>query len=90
MKKIVEWNINNYVTVKLTDYGLRVFKEYQGQYDYIDGNAERTSAKVVEIIENSYTLRLQGWNMMNIFGSECYLGSKAIFHECVWKVEVEE
>lgn len=90
MKKQVEWNINYYVTVKLTEHGLDIFKEYEHQFDNIRGNKEQTKTKVAEIIANDYQLRLQGWNMMQIFGNHCYLGSLPIFHECSWKVEVEE
>lgn len=90
MKKIVDWNINYYVTVKLTEFGLEIFKNYHSQYDKTPMFKPMTENKIAEIIANNYELRLQGWKMMQIFGSECYLGSKPVFHECIWKTEIEE
>ena len=94
MNKIVDWNINNYVTVKLCDYGIEVYTKYLYNFYNIvskSGNVEDlVSKRIEELCENDQTLRLQGWDMINIFGQELRLGSRPIFHECNWKVEIEE
>lgn len=90
MKKKVDWNINNFVTVKLTEHGLELLKEHNKQFEHIRGNKERTEQQIAKVIENEYHLRLQGWDMMHIFGQHCYLGSRPIFELCNWEVEVEE
>ena len=58
MKKIVDWNINYYVTVKLTEFGLEIFKNYHSQYDKTPRFKQMTENNIAEIIANEYQLRL--------------------------------
>ena len=88
-----KWNINNYCTVQLTDYGVEIYKQYRDQFNNISGNAERIKAKLIDLADNDNKLRLQGWEMMHIFGNELYLGNQGVFHLCEVEfenVEVEE
>lgn len=94
MKKQVEWNINNYVTVELCDYGVEVYKKHlYDLYNIISktcNTEELVDKKITELHINKRVLRLQGWDMMSIFGDYLRLGSQPIFKECIWKVEVDE
>lgn len=94
MKKQVDWNINNYVTVELCDYGVEVYTSYlQSFYGFVrkqENTDTLVDAKVSELHKNNNILRLQGWDMLSIFGEHLYLGSRPIFKECNWKVEIEE
>jgi len=84
MKKKIDWNINNFVTVKLTEHGLDLLRGYEMQFNRTGTNTERVEQYIAKIIENDYHIRLQGWDMMQIFGQHCYLGSPAIFELCNW------
>lgn len=94
MKKKVEWNINNYVTVELCDYGIEIYKNHLTEmYNLIKqkGNIqEQVDIRMQKLKANGNKLRLQGWDMINIFGNYLILGSPAVFKECIWKVEIEE
>lgn len=92
--KTVEWNINNYVTVELCYYGIEIYKKYLTDLYIVvkpNGNvANGVNQRISELEDNGNKLRLQGWDMINIFGSHLRLGSQPIFKECVWNVEVKE
>lgn len=94
MKKQVEWNINNYVTVELCEYGIEIYKNHLTEmYTLIKqkGNIqEQVDSYIEKLNVNENKLRLQGWDMMCIFGNYLRLGSPAVFKECTWRVEVEE
>lgn len=68
--KQVPVNLNNYVTLKITERGLRVFREYHDRmgldwepYAKMNGEAKRGA-----------TWRMQMWQVMQIFGPSIYLG----------------
>ena len=82
-----KWNINYYCTVQLTEYGVEVFKKYEEQFNHIKGNSERTKSKLKYLAANDNKLRLQGWEMMHIFGNEMFLGNQSVFNLC--EVEFE-
>lgn len=90
--KNVEWNINNYVTVELCHYGVEIYEkhlcELYNVISKIDNVKELVDKKITELHINNRVLRLQGWDMINIFGSHLRLGSQPIFKECIWNVEV--
>ena len=91
--KTVEWNINNYVTVELCDYGIELYQKHlMDYYTHVacTENFHWLAKRMAELEDNGNKLRLQGWDMINIFGDHLRLGSRSIFKECIWNVEVEE
>jgi len=55
-------NINNYVKVKLTNYGLNILKSKHKEFEQLKTDKE------------GYT-EFQLWELMNIFGAYMYLSS---------------
>lgn len=93
--KTVEWNINNYVTVELCEYGIEIYEKYLYNlyttvYKKVDDIEQMVEKKITDLHVNNRKLRLQGWAMINIFGDHTYLGSQPIFKECIWNVEVDK
>lgn len=92
--KTVGWNINNYVTVELCDYGVEIYERYlHDLYDTVyktEDSEDRVNKKIIDLHVNNRKLRLQGWDMMRIFGDHLLLVAPTIFKECIWKVEIDE
>lgn len=98
MKKQVNYNINDYVTVELCSYGVDIYEKYLFDLYTTLNNITQVYNNIVELVDKKITelhtnnriLRLQGWEMMNIFGKYLNLESQPIFKDCIWKVEVDE
>lgn len=71
-------NINNLTTVRLTEHGLSVLEK---EVPFV----RSTSWFKEETCE--YTSEL--WNIMRIFGSHLYLGSKNLFKNCEIVIDSE-
>ena len=67
---IIKININDYVKIKLTPYGETVLKEHLDSLNL-------KMPKYLEPNKKGY-MYLQIWEIMNIFGSECYMGNQQI------------
>jgi hypothetical protein len=71
--KLINININNLATVKLTSYGFKVYRDYFTLF-----NSEHYTYFLSKVDENlNFTSEL--WDIMNIFGSKIYNGSEQVF-----------
>ncbi len=74
MKK---FNINNYVKVKLTDYGKEIY------YHQFDKTNERLGKEIIKprmpTLDDEGYLKDQLWKIMSVFGEYISLGSKQPF-----------
>lgn len=64
-----QFNMNDFVKVKLTEFGEKVYAEHYKQYE--------TKRKLTRD-DNGYS-EFQLWQLMNIFGSNMYNGNKILF-----------
>ena len=76
----MEFNINNYVQVKLSQKGLKCYNDYKNQY----GIKENVAASLDWL--NRYHkgnkkgwYRFQLWDLMMIFGPSIYMGGPNMF-----------
>ena len=69
----MKFNLNDYVTVKLTANGLHIYTTS----DYYRENR----------VTMGGTLREQAWVVMHVFGSFLWSGAEQVFVDNVWTVE---
>jgi len=79
MKGYTEFNINNYVYVKLTDHGYEVYNKY---YKKIP-KEYNISIPEIEKDENGFS-KWQLWQLMLIFGSSCGNGFTNPFETTIY------
>jgi len=64
----MKFNINHYVTIKLTDYGAYIYHRF---YDSLLLPYKPVSAY--------QEVQMQLWEVFNIFGDHCYNGANQLF-----------
>ncbi len=77
-------NINDNVTVILTDYGKQILDEYRTNLE----KEIKINLDSIYHYEEDGKFREQLWAIMNIFGSHLYCGSKQIFLDN--QIQIEE
>lgn len=69
---MVALNINSYVRIKLTDYGLEILRS---NHERISEETKSDSEFVPpEVDEKGYS-KMMLWQVMNIFGKELFMGA---------------
>lgn len=74
--KLVDFNINHYVRVKLTEQGLAIHK---ADHMKIFSGCLKTYPYKEPYTDHDGYSRWQLWNLMHIFGSKCYNGCNPPF-----------
>jgi hypothetical protein len=77
---VVEFNLNGYVQVKLTDHGRRIHREW---HDELDKFARGHIGIYTPPEEKDGWSRWQAWELMSIFGDHCYNGCKTPFETTI-------
>jgi hypothetical protein len=77
MSEPIEFNINNYVSVKLNERGEKIYKEHWAQYDF---------AAPVLIKDADGLVRFQMWDLMRIFGSHISMGRGVPFETTIYLI----
>lgn len=85
----MRFNINNYVTVKLTEAGAQRLKNHHKElYDFLISKNGRTTIRTPEqydaqldkeLEENDMKIRMQGWEFMEKLGHKCGPGYPQLF-----------
>jgi hypothetical protein len=89
-KKLVPFNINDYVRVKLTDYGRYIhMRQFYENYSGVHTLGEKQSIKYSPPKEDreGYS-RWQLWNLMSTFGEYMGLGFENLFETSI-EFEIE-
>ena len=80
MKEYQDFNINDYVKVRLTDKGKYI---YYHQFDKINECIRKIGGNLLNPIELKYDddgyVELQMWHLMEIFGEHLYNGCEVPF-----------
>jgi hypothetical protein len=85
--KVLKHNINDYVFVKLTPEGEKIYEDYWHQYDDIFTNMGYPTPPIKKD-KDGYT-KFQNWNFMQIFGSSFRIGMGGPIETQI-KIEVED
>lgn len=79
-----EFNINDYVKVKLTEKGKYI---YYHQFDAINQNIQKIGGKPLNPIELKYDdegyVEFQMWHLMEIFGEHLHIGCDIPFETTI-------
>lgn len=90
MKEYNDFNVNNYVKVKLTEKGKYI---YYHQFDDMNEEILKMDGKPLNPIELKYDdegyVELQMWRFMEIFGKHLYNGCDIPFYTTI-KLEVSK
>lgn len=81
----MKFNVNQYVKVRLTDYGRKIHKEDHDKLNSLFGDPNWEYHKVQED-ENGWS-KWQLWDLMRAFGKHCYNGCKPPFDTNIEIVE---
>ena len=88
MKEYLDFNINNYVKVKLTEKGKYI---YYHQFDDMNEDILKMGGKPLNPIELKYDddgyTEFQMWHFMEIFGKHLYNGCNIPFYTTI-KLEI--
>jgi hypothetical protein len=87
---MMEWNVNEIVWVKLTDFGMSIHHRDHLDFLYMLGKrwsgpetpAERFPYKPPEMTEDGWS-RFQGWRLMQLFGPHMQLSGPNPFQTSV-------
>lgn len=79
-----EFNINEYVYVKLTDYGKEILRERRERFNevLISKGIEPFTTDFIKVDEDGFT-QFQLWELMNIFGNFMNVSSKLPFETTI-------
>lgn len=66
---MIKYNMNDYVLLKLTEEGRKIYAK----------QVEQRFAIAAAEVEKAGWIRLQLWEVMNIFGANCFNGSSTPF-----------
>lgn len=84
MQEYKEFNVNDYVKVKLTEKGKYI---YYHQFDDINENIKKIGGILLNPIELKYDdegyTEFQMWHLMQIFGEHLYNGCKMPFETII-------
>ena len=84
MKEYQDFNINNYVKVKLTEKGKYI---YYHQFDDINECRQKIGCKPLNPLELKYDdegyVEIQMWHLMEIFGEHLYNGCEIPFNTTI-------
>lgn len=88
----MKFNINNYVTVKLTPHGVQRLKDQHKEfYEWMRNKGSTTirtpeeyNRKLDETLEkNDMKYRMQGWMFMEKLGHQCGPGHRQLFETII-------
>jgi hypothetical protein len=82
----MKFNINNYVSVVLTQTGADIFNANEEYWENIlpQGSSRGIRYKVGD------TMRAQMWHMFQLFGPHIHLGGEIPFYMCEIDISVED
>ena len=82
----MKFNINNYATVTLTEYGAKV---YNARYDDIREFYPK-SIKIPTPVAEGFVLKAQVWTLFQTFGEHMHLGGVNPFESCIMTFDMKD
>jgi len=81
----MRFNMNNYVKVKLTPYGLSILKQ---QHDELESQSPKIGPFKPPSVDADGWTQLQAWSLIQIFGPHISIGMNNVPFET--EIEIEE
>ena len=89
--KEIDFNINDYVHVKMNSYGMKIWNEHWEQLNTYRGKIEGVPKAILKAakLKKKGWYKFQMWEFMNIFGKAMWMGNGLPF-ETVIKIQIDK